>query len=86
MGSGSKLLCISVFMFLKVSRQILAFWSTGRQIHNSWSYVFLCFFMYLCLPMDPLTTISLPCGDQEEDEYILLTANHPCPSRADELE
>ncbi len=44
---------VSLFLcFSKVSRLIftLDFWLTGRQIHNSWRYVFLCFLCpYVCL-------------------------------------
>ena len=48
-----QMLCISVFMFFEsVQANFLPghFWSTGRQIHNSRSYVFYVF-MYLCLPI-----------------------------------
>ena len=49
-----QMLCISVFMFFESVQAIFLpghFWSTGRRIHNSRSYVFYVF-MYLCLPMN----------------------------------
>jgi hypothetical protein len=49
MGLGSKLLCISVFMFFESVHANFKpghFWSTGRRIHNSRSYVVYVFFMF----------------------------------------
>ncbi len=48
-----QMLFISVFMFCESFQAIFLpghFWSTGRRIHNSRSYVFYVF-MYLCLPI-----------------------------------
>jgi hypothetical protein len=47
-----QMLCISVFMFFEsVQANFLPghFWSTGRQILNSQSYVFYVFLCFLCI-------------------------------------
>jgi hypothetical protein len=55
MGSGSKLLCISVLCFLKVSRQIFSLDTFGRQADEYITrgvmfFMFFCFFIcVLCL-------------------------------------
>jgi len=57
MGSGSKLLCISVFMFLKVSRQIFRLDTFGRQADKYITggvmffmifYVFMFAYLFIC--------------------------------------
>jgi hypothetical protein len=47
-----QMLCISVFMFFEsVQANFLPghFWSTGRRIHDSRSYVFYVFLCFLCI-------------------------------------
>ena len=54
LAARSKMLCISVFMFFKVSRQIFTLDRFGRQADEyiTRGAMFIMFFMYLCLPMD----------------------------------
>ena len=51
--AGSKMLCISVLMFLKVSRHFFPLDTFGRQADEYIAprVMFFMFFMYLCLPI-----------------------------------
>ena len=66
---GSKMLCISVFMFFKSVQAIFSpghFWSTGRRIHNSRRYVFLCFLFILCIYVCLWTRLAIvSCGSHK---------------------
>jgi hypothetical protein len=65
-----QMLCISVFMFFESVQAFFLpghFWSTGRQIHNSWSYVFYVFLMFLCIyvclyELDYVLRVPYSCG------------------------
>jgi len=56
MGSGSSCYVSLFLCFLKVSRQIFSLDTFGRQADKyiTRGVMFFMFFMYLCLPMDPL--------------------------------
>ncbi len=57
-----QMLCISVFMFFESVQAIFLpghFWSTGRRIHDSRSYVFYVFLYFLCIYVCLWVTVKI---------------------------